>query len=326
MPQPGELWSGDQLFRTLLSMEEIVERVCGVRLVEGQSMRSVSDNLLDLVSAFQREGPHPSADLRAQARQAMGIFDLAAKTNEVANHRDFPNLCAHFRLVLRESALVQSVSSGVLDQTADKMFELLVGLTVMQIGTDVVLDDPEHSRGDNPDVIATVRGRRWGFACKVLHSSNVKTYADTVKKGLEQIRDSEAETGLVLVSLKEHVAYNSFWKKDASGDRAWASVEQADRALERSVEDVLHGWEDGFGGAEQVASLFREVGGVPVVMNYAMPTLLIDLPTGPILTILRRFLPLYLGLPIDQEAANIVDLLDRAVQRPFAPGNLVLVR
>jgi hypothetical protein len=62
------------------------------------------------------------------------------------------------------------------------------------------------------------------------------------------------------------------------------------------------------------------------VMNYAMPTLLIDLPTGPILTILRRFLPLFLGPPVDQEAANILELLDRAIQRPLAPGNLILVR
>jgi hypothetical protein len=37
----------------------------------------------------------------------------------------------------------------------------------MQIGNGIELDDPYRSSGDNPDILASIDGIRWGFACKM---------------------------------------------------------------------------------------------------------------------------------------------------------------
>jgi len=45
-----------------------------------------------------------------------------------------------------------------------KMFELLIALAAMNMGTGLELDHPtKSSRGTNPDVIVTINGQRWAF-------------------------------------------------------------------------------------------------------------------------------------------------------------------
>jgi hypothetical protein len=44
------------------------------------------------------------------------------------------------------------------------MFELLIALAAMNMGTGLELDHPtKSSRGTNPDVIVTINGQRWAF-------------------------------------------------------------------------------------------------------------------------------------------------------------------
>jgi hypothetical protein len=98
------------------------------------------------------------------------------------------------------------------------MFELLIALASMAIGVKVRLDDPDASKGDNPDVIATIDGVRWGFACKVLNTGgperkpNPKTLFDNVEKGVRQIEAApDAEVGLVLIGLKNVIQHDKVW-------------------------------------------------------------------------------------------------------------------
>jgi len=53
--------------------------------------------------------------------------------------------------------------------------------------------------------------RRWGIACKVLHSPQIQSIIDNVIKGLEQIEKSESDTGFVLISLRNIIDYDDFW-------------------------------------------------------------------------------------------------------------------
>ena len=51
---------------------------------------------------------------------------------------------------------LQTTAGPGTDSGANKLFELLVACFAMQCGTDVALDDPDSSKGDNPDVLVTV--------------------------------------------------------------------------------------------------------------------------------------------------------------------------
>ena len=64
------------------------------------------------------------------------------------------------------------------------------------------MDDPEHSVGDNPDVIADFDSEAWGLACKVPNGTSATTLYDRVKEGVNQIEKSRATRGFVVLNFK----------------------------------------------------------------------------------------------------------------------------
>jgi hypothetical protein len=100
------------------------------------------------------------------------------------------------------------------DPSADKIFELLIACYAMRIGTEVHLDPIKATAADqgrNPDVLATIGGRRWGFACKALHSAHPEAMYAHVEKAVQQIEDSEAELGAVVFSLRTQLDPAVIW-------------------------------------------------------------------------------------------------------------------
>jgi hypothetical protein len=81
----------------------------------------------------------------------------------------------------------------------------------MQCGTDVLLDHPTAPKGDNPDVLAMLCGRRWGIACKVIHSLHPEGLIGHLEKGLDQIEKSEAELGVVAFNMKNVLPHDRIW-------------------------------------------------------------------------------------------------------------------
>ncbi|MFI7720512.1 hypothetical protein ACIAM6_19310, partial [Acinetobacter baumannii] len=77
------------------------------------------------------------------------------------------------------------------------MAELYVGCLAAHVGTNVILDHPTASRGDNPDIIFTVEEtttavpRQWALAIKSISSRSGQTIFERIKEGARQIDDDK---------------------------------------------------------------------------------------------------------------------------------------
>jgi hypothetical protein len=179
-----------------------------------------------VVDAAQgRGGMDPREDHRETYRTFAGIFDLVANVLAVKDEPDFEQVIPHLRLLLDPKAgIVQNDRSSPTDAATNKLFELYMALVAMRVGTDLLLDDPDASAGDNPDVMVTAYGERWGLACKVMHSPNPKTYLDRVREGVDQIERSAATHGFVVVALKNVVDHLSLLPVISEGEDSDLSV------------------------------------------------------------------------------------------------------
>ena len=126
----------------------------------------------------------------------MGFVDLAGKVAGVKDRPDFSQLIPHLDM-LSKTTVVQNTASSVTDGAANKVIELYIACLAMTFGSNIALDHPVDSRGDNPDVMLDFRGQRWALALKTLHSRNPRTIYDNIKKASDQIEASAASHGLV---------------------------------------------------------------------------------------------------------------------------------
>ena len=109
----------------------------------------------------------PSNDPRLPFAYALGLWQLMMKVVRLRDHPDFPQIVPHLREI-NNGSFAQNVGAEIRDMndpTPAKMFELLIALAAMDIGTGLALDHPTKSNGDNPDVMVTIDGTRWAFAC-----------------------------------------------------------------------------------------------------------------------------------------------------------------
>lgn len=170
-------------------------------------------NTIDLCEKHEHPELRPahSVDVRPSYREMVGLFDLLVKLVSCERHPAFQRLAPHLHLLNAGNPL-QSVSTSVLDQENNKLFELYVAALCLSVPVDdVVLDDPYSSQGDNPDVIATYKGTRWGLACKALHSVAPKTIMDNIRKAIDQIEGSTADAGFPVLSAKNIIAHDEIW-------------------------------------------------------------------------------------------------------------------
>jgi hypothetical protein len=159
-----------------------------------------------------------SEDERFRWRELSGIWDLARKLlyADRHHHRKFLWLVPLLRLFASEGGqLAQLAPTSAGDQDADKAFELLSGTSLLP-----VVSALETDRGDgaNPDLLVRFRWKRWGIACKRLHTTSSARFRDPVSKGIQQIERSEAERGLVFVHLTDLLDHDLFFPRTPSGD------------------------------------------------------------------------------------------------------------
>jgi len=117
----------------------------------------------------------PHEDIRNDFRNALALAAFTRKIVKLRNHPDFDQLLPHVRTMVAGGGLAFNRWSSTLDKVTPKTFELLIALAAMDKGRNVMVDDPNRSKGDNPDVIATIDGIRWGFACKLLNTFDDKS-------------------------------------------------------------------------------------------------------------------------------------------------------
>lgn len=199
---------------------ELLLRNLGVELAVGGELERLHLVLKQLADWHRGDGaPATGKDLRKEFRELVGvtqIIDLALKLPPAA----LAPFKKHFEL-LNVGTPLQNVRAPRNDPSGDKVLELLVGLAAVRMGAAVTLDDPENAKGDNPDVLAEYANEVWGFACKVPSGDAPATLFERVEEGIDQIENSAATCGLVVLNYKnrfDHDAAMPVLGKDSDGD------------------------------------------------------------------------------------------------------------
>jgi hypothetical protein len=191
---------------------ELILRGFGIKVVPGSLLERACLLLKDLQSRRDtaRRGAYvPWLNIQTDLRLAMGVLNLIQLTLERQRHPDFTQIVPHLRL-LNAGMPAQTARASIADDASNKIFELRLALACLGAGTNLTMDDPvSSSGGNNPDIICRMAdGRRWGFACKVIHGTSPITCAERFFDGVEQIERSTADTGLVVLSFKNRLPHD----------------------------------------------------------------------------------------------------------------------
>lgn len=173
---------------------------------------------------------NPRRDTRQLYIETFGIWTFITKIVRLHNKSGFAQFIPHLEL-LNEGTVGQNKTLQNCETESNKIFELLIALVLLDIGSEIALDHPHKSKGNNPDILANINGKRWGFACKTIYGTSGKTFFDNIKSGAEQIENSEAETGCVVINFRNLIDHNSVWpiKHCSDGTMQFGSVKNEDR-------------------------------------------------------------------------------------------------
>jgi hypothetical protein len=206
---------------------------------------SFDDELLSLTQLLEiTKNPAllPEATAEAVLRTAAGVHDFAAKVLSVETLPEFDKFKDHLRLIASKKLVGASISQNAAgrydDDTARKMAELYIGCLAAHIGLDVDLDSPTAAKGDNPDVIVTLRAdvpnasdERWAIAVKTISSRNGQTIFERVAEGAGQINHPAcpADFGIVVINTKDALDHQKLWAT------VFADEAQAKQALSEEL-------------------------------------------------------------------------------------------
>lgn len=172
------------------------------------------DNLalavLELTYGRKASAKEYSSDVRLLYRRLLGLAEFAGVVLNVVEHPEFSKLVPHLRLLAAGDPSATMPATGR-DTESHKLLELYVGALSLRCGVDLELDNPDHSLGNNPDVLITIRGSRWGFACKSPVTRSALTWANHIEKGVAQIEEAECDRGAVIFSSRSSAALERLW-------------------------------------------------------------------------------------------------------------------
>lgn len=288
-----------------LELEALLESL-GLSIRPGSDLEAAALSGLDIL--YRRLSPS-TADWRSDLRQAIanmvGIAELGTHLLVVKDHPDFRQLMPHLSLLNQGQAL-QTRASSVLDQAANKIFELVIACWVMAAGGEnVTLDNPQTSKGENPDVLFTFNGCRWGIACKCPHSINPQTLVDNLSSGIAQIERSEAERGIVIMSAKNLINHAEFfrllnteeWRAGAEPVyKAFVDRGEPFQKLKEEVDRVLMSVQTNI-GVKSLKALFAGSKTIPAIVVWAHTVSAVVLDEEPVPTSVRTLIVGHLSEP-----------------------------
>jgi hypothetical protein len=207
-----EQFTLDAMAESISAFEDLLRRK-QENLPAGSSIETAGLAVLEMLEIYKGNvQSDPSQDHRKEWREAVALADMLRKVLSADGHPCFDDLWPHILLLLGQANIALNVWNPSIDADANKIFELYMALIISRLTSSLELDDPEHSSGGtNPDVIADLEGARWAFACKVMHSRSPQTFLNRVREGIEQIENSNADQGIVVISLKNLLPHDDYW-------------------------------------------------------------------------------------------------------------------
>lgn len=209
--QTGQVASFAELQRLVFDFEGVLKRF-GVTIQPGSELEGACCSVLDVLGKNQNAVIRNSnEDIREVFTEVLGIWTFLKKVVRLQGHGCFHQFVPHLNL-LNQGTVVQNKRVRACQEATNKIFELLFALVLLDLSNDVILDHPDLAKGDNPDVLATIDGLCWGFACKTIYGASGKTLFDNVKKGVEQIEAApKAQIGIVVVNLRNMINHEESW-------------------------------------------------------------------------------------------------------------------
>lgn len=209
--QAGQSATYPELEQLVDSFEGILKRF-GISIQSGSELEKACLSVRVLMN--KNQNPHIcdlQEDIRHEFREALGIWVFLRQIVRLKDHVCFPQFAPHLE-ILNKGTVVQNTRLPVCREATNKIFELLFALALLDLSDEVVLDHPSSAKGDNPDVLATIDGRCWGFACKTIYGSSGRTFYDNLKKGVEQIEVApKAQVGIVLINFRNIINHDKCW-------------------------------------------------------------------------------------------------------------------
>jgi len=282
----------------LVDRFERILRSHGIEIVTGSDLESVCLDILEL--EYFRLGESqldPMTDIRPLLGQAAGWIDFLKLLIRGHNENRLADFVPHLQLLNTAREVTQNTRLPVSDEASNKIFELFVALTFGPIGTNLLLDDPQNARGDNPDVLVDIQGRRWGFACKVINGTSPLTLFERFAEGIEQIERSPAETGFVFFNFKNLIDHRLAWpitnedefaREEAEPEfGAWMDETPVLRQFSELINDCLQDFVDS-NGLENVLQLIDGRPSMPGAAVYMATASAIQSSTGPLPTLIGQ--------------------------------------
>ncbi|HPI38822.1 MAG TPA: hypothetical protein PK397_12845 [Ignavibacteriaceae bacterium] len=209
--------------------------------------------------------------------QIMGCYHISQLIKDLSSKSGFDVFRKHLNL-LGSSSFVQNVKASVTDSGSNKVLELLFGLGAFAVGENLKLDDPENSKGDNPDIIVDLDNHKWGFACKVISGDNPQTLYQNFEKAVEQIEKSDAEIGITVLNYKNKFPSSELIPRDTSSDNEkkyfyflnhYAPVEIVIRFVHKKIMEMIETV-----GSQNINNLFSNKKTLPgcIVFNQNLTT------------------------------------------------------
>lgn len=309
-------------YTSFLGANEIVDRFINLLSTHGISpptgqgieaeLLSVTE-LLDVVRSPSDSTARP--DLLAVAG---GMFDLAAKLLAIETQPEFKEFIPHLKLFASKekwASSVQTTPGSPIDDVHRKLNELYLGSLAVHIGSEVELDHPDASRGDNPDVMFTFEldahpPKRWTFAIKTVSSRSGQTIFERIAEASRQINapSCPAQRGIVVINTQGSLNHSKYW------DTHFPDEEDAKAALRAEIRSLIAKANDN----RDVSEWNQVISGKtsPVILYFGHIATHVPTPAAKSTpTVIKMAMFDQPTLQQDAEALAIVDGINRFMQR-----------
>jgi hypothetical protein len=297
--------------KLILDFEKLLERY-SIKVKKNSDLETKFFDSFDILYKYEDISKRdPTEDCRPLFRNSAALYDLALKIIQVEKHPDFKQLLPHLSK-LNDCSIGQNSKSKRTDQDANKIIELYIASLCMSFCDHISLDHPIKSIGDNPDVIADIRGKKWGFACKTIHTSNSQTIYENIKKAIEQIERANVELGIPVINLKNVLPHDEeIWPKE----HHFLSEDEPISVIKKHV-DIIDSTLRNEIGDEVLKDQFKNKKSLPGILYIAQSATSVLLRRGPTPTRLHVMAPsLFSQEGFDQEINAVLDKLNYYMQR-----------
>ncbi|GMM61492.1 hypothetical protein [Novosphingobium pituita] len=179
-------------------------------------------------------------EMRRDYTAGLAVHDLAAKVLAVKDHQDFKTLIPHLEM-LSKGAVHLTQEPPANSDVYNKLVEVYWATLLMASGTNVDLDHPKSSKGDNPDVIALERSQpARAYAFKTVRSAHTQNLYEHIIKGVDQIEKCPAPEGIVAFNLTPRLLDAGLWPEGGYFEDWRQPATHAQQKMKQMISDVVN--------------------------------------------------------------------------------------